>query len=103
MIDRMIKFAQLSVSTGDSRLAGRGIAEIVKFLMARVPPNRHQELMERLRHKIWTLNEIEISNKNLVPGSALGQSLTFIKNILAGHNPTYVREVLQHIVFNLTI
>lgn len=99
--ERMFKMAALTLDMGSPRTAGHGIAQIIKFLMRRVPQNRHQELTKKLRAKIWQLNDYSISSKKIVPTTALGQSITFIKNVLMGHNPAYIREVIKNITINL--
>jgi len=101
MFERRVKLAQMTLNMGDPSLAGRGIADIVKFLMQRVPPEDYKRLLGRLRQKVHSLNEREIASINLNSGSAIGQSITFIKNVLMGHNSTYIRQVINNIVRNL--
>ena len=98
---RMYKMAASVIEMGAPEDAGRGIADIVKFLMKRISPEKRPKSLAKLRLKIWNMNENEISGKKTPSTASLGQSLTFIKTILNGHNPHYIREVLLNIVQNL--
>ncbi len=89
------------LNVGTPEAAGRGIADIVKFLMETVKPEKRHDYTYKLRDKIWHLNENEIAIKDLPPSSSMGQSITFIKTVLMGHDPRYIREVLKYIVVNL--
>lgn len=98
---RMYKMAAAVIEMGTPEEAGRGIAEIVKFLMQRISPaKRHQSIL-KLRNKIWYLNEEEIASKRTPSSASMGQSITFIKTILNGHNPSFVRAVLNNVVKHL--
>ena len=97
----MFKLAARVIEMGEPETAGKGIADIVKFLMQRISSERKEKSFNKLRQKIWNLNEIEISSKKTPASASMGQSITFIKTILNGHNPVYVRKVLENIVRNL--
>lgn len=86
---------------GDSQIAGKGIAEIVKFLMRRIPYDQRISRLIKLREKINSLNEMEMASKDMPPTSAIGQSISFVKTVLNGHNPKYIRDVLKSVVNNL--
>lgn len=81
--------------------AGRGIADIVRFLIQRISQESRNKSLQGLKRKIWNLNEFDIASKKTPPSASLGQSITFIKTILIGHDPRYIREVLKHVVYNL--
>jgi hypothetical protein len=100
--NRMLKMAQVqTLPMGDPASAADNIISIVRFLMQRVPQDQNRKFLEKLRQKIWNMNELEIASKRISSGSAIGQSLTFIKNVLMGHNPAYIREVLKHVATKL--
>jgi hypothetical protein len=94
----MYKLATVVIEMGEPSIAGRGIADIIKFLMRRIEPEKRQEAFSRLRNKIWGLNEIDISSKETPSSASLGQSITFLKTILNGHKPHYIRAVLSSVV-----
>lgn len=97
---RLYKLAQDSLS-GDVAVAGRHIANIVKFLLGRISyVNRYQSML-KLREKIWNLDEYDIASKKSPPTASLGQSITFIKTLLNGKDPGYIRSILSEIVKNL--
>jgi hypothetical protein len=97
----MYKLAASTIEMGSPQEAGKGIADIVKFLMTRISDEKRTDSILSLRDKIWHLNEHDISSKKTPASASLGQSITFIKTILNGHQPKYIREVLSNIVRNL--
>jgi len=101
MTPRMYKLAATVIEMGSPETAGKGIADIVKFLMQRISEDKKPEAYAKLRYKIWHLNEGEISSKKTPSSASLGQSITFIKTILNGHQPAYIRDVISNVVRNL--
>lgn len=101
MTPRMYKLATAVIEMGSPEEAGKGIADIVRFLLRRINQDTRGEAAKKLRMKIWHLNENEISSKKTPSSASLGQSITFIKTILNGHEPSYIRNVLANIVRNL--
>jgi transcription termination factor NusB len=101
MTPRLYKLAASTIEMGSPQEAGKGIADIVKFLMTRINDDKYQESLNKIRDKIWYLNEYDISSKKTPASASLGQSITFIKTILNGHQPKYIRDVLNNIVRNL--
>ena len=97
---RMQKVAQ-TLPMGDPASAANNIIPILRFLMQRVPQDQQYKFLEKLRKKIWNLSELQLASKHMSSGSAIGQSVTFIKNVLMGHNPAYIREVLKHVATKL--
>lgn len=96
----MIKNAAIS-ELGDPILVGKYLADIIRFTLNRISPERRQEALSKLRNKIYSLSEYQIAMKNLPATSAMGQSITFVKHVLFNHNPQYIREVLNNITRNL--
>jgi hypothetical protein len=99
--ERILKLADRLIEMGDPERAGRGLADIVKFLMKRISPEKMSKSLTNLRKKIWHLNENAIADKRTPASASLGQSITFIKTVLNGHDPKYIRQILESIVKNL--
>ena len=97
---KLVKNAAVS-ELGDPVLVGRYLADIVRFTLNRMAPDKRTSAIESLRQKFYAFNVNEIANKNLPPSSAIGQSITFVKHVLFNHDPQYVREVLNNLVRNL--
>jgi hypothetical protein len=97
---KLVKNAAVS-ELGDPILVGRYLADIVRFTLNRLPPDKRTNAIESLRRKFYAFNVNEIANKNLPPTSAIGQSITFVKHVLFNHDAQYVREVLNNLVRNL--
>jgi hypothetical protein len=96
----LVKNAAVS-ELGDPRLVGKYLSDIIRFTLSRISEDKRPNAINSLKHKIYGLNENDISNKNLPPSSAMGQSITFVKHVLFNHSPRYIREVLNNIVRNL--
>lgn len=99
--NNLAKFAANTIEMGDPSIAGKGIAEIVKFIMRRIPYDQRISRLIRLKDKINNLNEMEMSTKNMPATSAIGQSISFVKTVLTGHNPNYIRSVLSNVIKHL--
>lgn len=99
--DRILKLAE-SIELGNPDIAGKSLADIVLFLMKRIPEQGRAKAVSSMISKIRNINAQEISGKEMGDYSSMGQSLTFIKNVLSGHKEGYVRRVLDAIVRNLS-
>lgn len=97
MDQALVKYAQAIINMGNPSVAGKGLADICKFLLTRIPESGRAKALDNLRNKILVLNEYEISGKSMPAYSSLGQSLSFVQNVLHGHDPAYVRRVLNAI------
>ena len=97
----MYKIAASTIDLGSPESAGRGIAEIVKFLLKRIDPLNRPKSIFNLRNKIWNMNENEIASKKTPASASIGSSITFIKTLLNGHPASYVRNIITEIVKNL--
>lgn len=99
--NRMYKLAIDAADIGDPVTAGQGIASIIKFLLKRIDPMSRQQSTNKLRDRIWHLNELEMASKKSPVSASIGQSVSFVKNVLNGRDSKYIRETLKHIVGNL--
>jgi hypothetical protein len=101
MNKRMYKLAAATIEMGSPETAGKGIADIVKFLLTRISPASRPEAYRKMRDKIKELDPITISSKKTPASSSMGQSIMFIKTILIGHDSRYIKSVLENIIKNL--
>jgi hypothetical protein len=97
---KLVKNAAVS-ELGDPVLVGKYLADIVRFTLNKMSPDKRTTAIENLRRKFYSFNVNEIANKNLPPSSAIGQSITFVKHVLFNHDAQYVRDVLNNLVRNL--
>lgn len=98
----LTKLAQAATDLGDPAFAGRSIAEIVKFLMRKIPFEQRPHRMLGMRQKVLELDEYEMANKKSPETASMGQSITLIKTLLNGKDPMYIRKTLENIVGNLS-
>lgn len=99
--ERIFKLAQNIIHMGSPEIAGKGLADIVSFIMKRVPGAQRSKAIASLRQKILDLNEKNIAVKKVPETASFGQAITFIKTVLNGHDPAYIRKVLTSISANL--
>ncbi len=86
---------------GHPQQVGNYLANMIRFILLRISPEKRQKAIDGLKHKIYHLNEVDISDKNLPASAAIGQSITLVKNVLFNHNHTYVRAVINSLVRSL--
>lgn len=98
--DVIVKNAAVS-ELGNPVLVGKYLADIIKFTLNRISAERRPKAINTIKRKIYSLNENEISTKNMPASSSMGQSITFVKTILFNHNAKYIRDVINNIVRNL--
>ena len=95
---RMIKIAQSAVFSGKPEDTGDVLAYIIQFILKKVDFIRRPHYTAKLKEKIWNLNENEMGGKKSPQTASLGQAITFIKTILNGQPPSYIRAVLAQIM-----
>lgn len=94
--DKIIKLA--TASLGDSQTVAKYLSNIIKFTLNKISPERRPHSTQNVKQKILALNEKEIASKKMPASSSMGQSITFLKHILFGQDPQYVRSVLNDVV-----
>lgn len=92
---------EAAAEQGDPVLVGKYLASIIKFTLSRISKERRPISIEKVKHKIYNLNELDLSEKNLPASSSMGQAITFVKHVLFDHNPQYIRQVINSIIRNL--
>jgi hypothetical protein len=95
---KLVKNAAVS-ELGDPALVGKYLSDIVKFTINKLSPDKRMSAIENLKHKFYA---DEVANKNMPASSSIGQSISFVKQILFGHSPQYIRVVLNNLVRNLS-
>lgn len=80
---------------------GRYLANICRFILNRIEPDKRVKAMESLRNKFYFTNANELAAKTSPPSAAVGQSITFVKHVLFNQRPEYIREVLNQLSNNL--
>lgn len=81
-----------------AKRTAESLFKIIEFAFYRVPPAERKRFFSRLRGKIIKLNPMDITSKEQPPASAVGQSITFAKHLLAGLRPAFVQQVLAELV-----
>lgn len=96
----LIKNAAIT-ELGDAVLVGKYLADMIRFIMIRIAPEKRAGALDSVKNKIYSLNEMDLSTKNLPASSAMGQSITLVKNVLFNHDAKYIRNVINNLVRNL--
>ena len=99
--EKLVVTAQSANFLGDAVSVGKYLSEIVRFILNRISPGKRQKSIDKVKSKIYYLNENDISLKKMPVSSSLGQSITFVKTVLFNQDARYIREVLNNIVKNL--
>lgn len=98
--DSLIKNATIT-ELGSAEDIGQYISNVIKFLMNKISDKSRNKSLEGLKHKLMQLSPNELSNKEMPNSAAIGQAITFVKNILFNHDPSFIKEVLRHVIKNL--
>lgn len=94
---KLTKNASIS-ELGNAEQVGRYLSDIVKFTISKMQQEKRLAALHKLKQKFYSMNESEISNKNLPESAAVGQSITFVKHVLFNHDAKYIRDVLNALV-----
>lgn len=87
-----------ALDLGDPKHAGKYLADLLRFLLRRIRPEKRAKAVETLRKKVYFINEFDIASKKTPPSAAFGQSILLLKHILIEHSPQYIRGVLNNVV-----
>lgn len=91
------KEAQLA-QLGNAQQVGQYLANIIKFTLSRISPEHRQNSINTVAKKLYLFNENELAGKHMPASSSIGQSITFVKNVLFTQDPRYIREVINNII-----
>lgn len=94
---KFVKNAAIS-ELGDAVAVGKYLANIVRFTLNRISPEKRSQAVQNLKNKLYMLNEGEIASKQMPASASLGQAITFVKHVLFNHDANYVREVINNLV-----
>ena len=94
---KIIKNA-VTTELGDAELVGKYLSDIVKFTLGRISPEKRPGSLNKMKGKIYYLNENELAAKKMPASASMGQSITFVKHVLFNHDPKYIRRVLNSLV-----
>lgn len=95
--DMLVKTAA-AIDLGAPEEAGRYLAELIRFMMKRISPERRQKSIYSMKKKVYYINEYQISAKKTPPSASMGGALTILKTLLLEHNPLYIRQILNAVV-----
>lgn len=98
---RLVKIAQTVMELGSPAIAGKAIANVIKFLVRKMPDSTRNSSLSSIKQRVSNLNEREIAGKKTPASASIGQSIAFIKNMLGGHPPEYIRSILKSTISNL--
>jgi hypothetical protein len=83
--------------------AGLYISNIIKFTLNKINATSHPKALRSIMRKIYVLNENVLAAKRTPPSSSIGQSIAYVKNVLSGNNPQFIRATINNIVKYLGI
>ena len=83
---------------GEPVAVGKYLADIIRLTLRRISPFSRNKAVSKLKGKLYYLKETDLALKKMPASSAMGQSITFVKNLLFGQDPIYIRKVLNSLV-----
>jgi len=87
---------------GDALQISKYLASIIKLTISRMAKESRPKAISRLIEKFKNINVSEVANKKMPASAAIGQSISFVKNILFNHDATFVHNVLKNLVILLS-
>jgi hypothetical protein len=81
----------------DPHYVANEIRNIIHVIIGRMSLESQQKAYPNLKSKFKNLNVAEISSKKQPGGSALGVSISLVKNILNGRDPYFIKMVLDEL------
>lgn len=99
--NRLLKIAKRVDSIGDYRATGFALAQIILFILRKVKFDSRPKFKNKIRQKLLEMNFSEMGQKSSPPTASIGQAITFVKTILNGQNPDYIKSVVNQIIKNL--
>jgi hypothetical protein len=90
---QLMKIADMKNPIG----TGKSMAAIIKYMLDSIPQEQRSKYVVSIKTKLSQINDIEIANTNMPDGAIIGQVLTFVKTVLHGNDPLYIRGVLKNI------
>jgi len=100
-IDKEIIKNAAIAELGTPELVGAYLSGIIKFILKRISVENRDKSINNLKNKFQDLDVFTIANKKMPASSSLGQSITFVKHVLFGHDARYIKLVLDSIIKNL--
>lgn len=97
---KILKTAAIT-ELGDANQISKYLASIIKLTISRMSKESRPKAIAKLVDKFKNLNVLEIANKKMPASAAIGQSISFVKNILFNHDATFVHNVLKNLVILL--
>lgn len=97
---KMVKCAAVA-ELGNADSVGKYLSDIVKFILARMPPEKRPRAAQVLKQKFAVMSENEIAGKNMPNAAVYGQAITFVKHVLFNQDASYIRQVLNSLSSNL--
>ncbi len=85
-------------ANSNAEMVGKYLANIIKFTLSRISPERRPKSIQSLKNKIYQLNESALAGKKLPASASMGQAITFVKHVLFNRDAQYIRNVLNYIV-----
>lgn len=96
----LVKSASIT-ELGSPEDIGSYIANVIHFLMNKISFEKRNKAILNLKTKLSKMDANSLANKNMPNSAAIGQSITFVKNILFNHDPHFIKEVLKHVMNKL--
>lgn len=93
----ILKNASIS-ELGNANQIAKYLASIIKLTISRISKESRPKAIAKLVEKFKNIDIVDISSKNLPNSAAIGQSISFVKNILFNHDASFVSNVLKDLI-----
>lgn len=74
------------------------MVNIIHLLLEKIKPESRQAALMSVKSKLTAVDINDMSNKNMPASSAIGQSISFVKNVLFDKQPAFIKSVLVKVI-----
>lgn len=85
----------------DTNQLSTHMSNIIKLLVEKIKPeNRHKAIMS-IKSKLSNVDINDMANKNMPASTAIGQSITLVKNVLFDKQPALIKDIITKVINKL--
>ena len=77
------------------------LINLINLLLLKIKTENRNKAKQSVKTKLSTININDIANKNMPASSAIGQSLSFVKQVLFDKDPAFIKNVLTQVILRL--
>lgn len=99
--EEILKNASIA-ELGSPEQIGKYLSNIVRFTISKMPSEKRDSAISKLKQKFNSMDVSDISSKNMPSSAAIGSAITFVKHVLFNHDSEFIKKVLSSLISSLS-